>query len=178
MTSRRGTCSCAYWRWIGWTRLLGGAADDVDAAPLGYTWAMSRVSASVELDPASRQALRAALDVVAPTVLDTMRDGIERVRLAAVGRWPVARPRGAGGRLPNPVHSRDRFRVVERVSVDAVEVAIVNDAPYVLYIRSGQNGLGGKSAWVQLVRRPGEVEAERVASESGAELAALIGGAK
>lgn len=136
------------------------------------------ITARVELDEGSRAAFREAVAGVAPMVLDSMRDAVERLRLGAVGRWPVARPRGHGGKLPNPVHSRDRFRVVERLGSDAVEVTLVNDAPYTHFIRSSQNDLKGKGAWATLVLRPAKDETERLVDETGHELAALAGGAK
>ena len=136
------------------------------------------IRASVELDSASRMALREAVGGVAPTILDTMRDAVDRIRLGAVDRWPVARPRGRSGRLPNQVHSRDRFAVVERVSSEAVEVALENGAPYAAYIRSTQNGLGNKGAWQTLVLRAAPAETQRIVEESGRELAALAGGGK
>lgn len=134
------------------------------------------IRASVELDAASRRVFREAVGGVAPTLLDTMRDAVERIRGGAVDRWPVARPRGKAGRLPNQVHSRDRFEVVERLSSEAVEVALVNAAPYAPYIRSMQHGLGGKSAWQVLVLRPAQAETQRIIEESARELAALAGG--
>lgn len=136
------------------------------------------IRASVELDAASRAVFREAVAGVAPTVLDTMRDAVDRLRLGAVTRWPVARPRGRSGKLPNPIHSRDRFVVVERLDAEAVEVTLANEAPYVRYIRSMQHGLGGKSAWPTLVLAPAKAETQRIVDESGRELAALAGGGK
>lgn len=131
---------------------------------------------SVTLDEGGRRALRDALRQAGPTILDTIRDGAERVMAAAVNRWPVGRPLRTG-RLANPIHSRDRFSIVERVTHDVVEVSLTNAAPYTRFIKSMQHGLGGKSAWQVLVRRPWAVEAKRIVDESGDELRRLAGGA-
>ena len=137
---------------------------------------MSAPSVKINVDPAYGRQIREALRMVGSTVLDTMRDEADRVVADARIRWPVARPRTKGGRLPNPVHSRDRFEITERLGDGHVDVTVANDAPYAFFIRSMQNQLGGKSAFVTLIRKPMYDGAKRIADESGQEIAKLIGG--
>ena len=137
---------------------------------------MSAPRVTIGVDTAYSAQIREALRLVGSTVLDTMRDEADRVVADARMRWPVARPRTKGGRLPNPVHSRDRFEITERLGEGYVDVVVANDAPYAFYIRSMQNQLGGKSAFVTLIRKPMHDGAKRIADESGHEVAKLIGG--
>ena len=137
---------------------------------------MSAPSVKINVDPAYSAQIREALRLVGSTVLDTMRDEADRVVADARMRWPVARPRTKGGALPNPVHSRDRFEITERLGDRNVSVSVYNGAPYAFYIKSMQNQLAGKSAFVTLIRKPMYDGAKRIADESGQEIAKLIGG--
>ncbi len=72
-------------------------------------------------------------------------------------KWPVNK---RDNRPPRP-HSRDLFRVEDRSDGgDRVRFVIQNDArdeqgtPYAFFIKTHQHGLGYKSPWTVLIRRP------------------------
>ncbi|MFT5461080.1 MAG: hypothetical protein ACI9K2_007602 [Myxococcota bacterium] len=82
---------------------------------------------------------------------------MRNVYSTAHARWPVSR---RTGRRQYP-HSKGQLKLLdESDGQHRVRIVILCPAlqaqgiPYAFYIKSSQNGLGGKSAWVELIRKP------------------------
>lgn len=128
-----------------------------------------------------------------PGVLPRMEAEVQSLMDEAVAGWPV-QDRGAMRRTRKGVkgkeftstlrrpervgtpHSRDQFRTETVILPDAVEVRLANDSPYLFFVKSDQKGLGGKSAWVTLIRTPARKRAKQLAEDLGTELTKLAGG--
>lgn len=112
-------------------------------------------SVSVTIDDGFSDLLRRALDHTIPGIVDRLEATADRIYYDAYNRWPVktGTSRAALGREVQiaPDYSSIRARVYDT-------------APYAKYIKP--KDLGGKSAFVELLRRPTEA--------AGAELVADI----
>ena len=93
---------------------------------------------------------RAAPGAIATRVLDTF-DGLLS---AARARWPVRTGKSRAGLFD-----------YSEVRGDAVRLAIGNRQSYWTFIRSYQNGLRGKSPFVELIRAPGTAKVRALASD-------------
>jgi len=115
---------------------------------------MSRItygtgSLSLVLDDQTAELVRRAVDEVAPGVLGKVEDAMRQVYGEAFAAWPV----GPERRDRNGVHSRDRLGYEVRVDVDGtIRGRVFCTASWARYIKP--KGLGGKSAFVWLLRRP------------------------
>lgn len=75
---------------------------------------------------------------------------------------------------PRREHSADLFEVGLRVpDEDRVISEVLNPAKYLFVIKSDQHGLGGKSAFVELLRKPGRAMARPLAEKIVVALAKL-----
>jgi hypothetical protein len=113
------------------------------------------------------QAIRQTIQKLAPTVSRRMEDEAEEIRHEAEGRWPVGRERGRP-------HSRDLFEHGLRIDGSTLVAWVRNPADYLFYIKTYKNGLGGKSAFQELLRKPLKAAAGDVARDCADEIAALI----
>lgn len=112
-----------------------------------------------------------ALKNAVPKAVKLLEDGTTELEAGAVAGWPVGRDRR--GRK----HSRDLFEASIRLpDLETVDGVVENKAPYAFFIKSGQRGLGFKSASVVLLRRPAKKVAENIAKELAKGVGADIGG--
>ena len=124
----------------------------------------------VELSDDIARMVRHVLDRVAPKVVERVEDQIRDIESEALARWPVGREQGRP-------HSRDTFtRGVDLPDMDTVRGYIGNSAAYLYYIKSYRNGLNGKSASVELIRKPMRDAAEELAKLMAEDVAKLIKG--
>lgn len=78
---------------------------------------------------------------------------------AAAARWPVSD-------IAGKVHSRDRLKAAVTLSqIDEVRVTLTSEADYTKYIRA--RNLGGKSPWVELIRKPTAQRMDELAQRVG-----------
>jgi hypothetical protein len=100
--------------------------------------------------------MRRALDDVAPGVLDRLEATVTRVVDDARSRWPVRTGR-----------SRDGLEAHVTIAPGQTSIrgTVANAVDYAVYVRSGQRGLGGKSAVVELLRKPLRAAARELAVE-------------
>lgn len=125
-------------------------------------------AASVEVSADLQRHVDDTLRRLAPRTMARLGDTVEELLRYARSRWPVRRYRSGQTRQP---HSRDMLSTsVWLHSMDEVRARVHNAAPYAYYIRSMQAGLGGRSAYVELIRRPGEAAGEALADELAQEL--------
>jgi hypothetical protein len=123
-----------------------------------------QVQADREVASAVERVLRAAHG----RVVERLERAADRIGVPAEARWPVGKERGKP-------HSRDLFERGLRLPRKGVLEAFVrNGASYAYYVRSMKGGLGGKSAFVELLRKPLRTEARMVADELADDLKAEI----
>lgn len=117
---------------------------------------MSRIvygtpSAFVEVDDALEKTIRDTIERVAPGVVDTMDATTYEIWQGAKAQWPV----GPYKEHRNGRHSRDELYRDILVSADGtVRGRVWCTAEWARYIKP--KGLGGKSAFVELLRKPTE----------------------
>lgn len=87
--------------------------------------------------------LRAAVDAFAPGLRQALEDEARRVLDAARARWPVAT--GV---------SRDGLVAGVEARGGALRGFVRNAVAHAIYVKSWKNGLGGRSAMVELLRKP------------------------
>lgn len=114
-----------------------------------------RGTMQVEVDDGTERLVRAALEQTAPTVVREIERRVDQVIADARSAWPVrtGRSRAAlvsGLRLPD---------------ADTVEGFVRNDVDYAFYIKGRQQG--GKSTYVELVRKPMRRAADDIVAELG-----------
>jgi len=105
-------------------------------------------SLSFVIEDRTEELVRAAVERAAPGAARVIEDEIGAIYESARARWPV----GPEKRERKGRHSRDELvqeLVVER---DRIRGRIFNTAPWAKYIKP--KGLKGKSAFVELLRKP------------------------
>lgn len=115
-------------------------------------------SIRIEMDDTLDRMVRQAAEKVAPGVLTRIESSIERIEAEASAKWPVASGRSKEGLEAHTIISPDQ---------NLIRGTITNNAPYAYFIKSGQNGLGGKSAVVELIGKPIRAEAKHLAEDIG-----------
>lgn len=125
---------------------------------------------AVELSSDPEALLRGMVQRLAPTVSGALERAADTLEASARGSWPVGKRRGRDVGRP---HSRDMFTSALEVSPSEIRGVVRNTAKYAYFIRSSQNGLGGKSAYVTLVRKPAQLAARALATELASDLARL-----
>lgn len=128
---------------------------------------IGRGSMQVQIGGALEASIRRTIDRLAPGLGEVLEAEAQQLRDGAVERWPVGRDRGRP-------HSRDLFTNGLRITDKGVEAFVSNPAPYLYLIKSGKNGLNGKSASVELLRKPLKKAAARAAERCGETLRKLI----
>jgi len=123
---------------------------------------------SITIGDELQQQVVGYLDQVAPKVTGRLRDEVDALRVDAEADWPVGKER-------DRVHSRELFETELVVIGDAIHARLRNPAEYLYKIKSEQNGLGGKSAFVRLIRSPARARAKQIADDLQTELVALWG---
>jgi hypothetical protein len=103
-------------------------------------------------------------------VADTIESAVADIAANARERWPVGPAKKKG------THSRDEIENYLRVGGDSIEGVVINAADYAIYVRSWKNGLLGKSAWQELIRKPGLDMASFIAKDIAADLIRLADG--
>jgi hypothetical protein len=105
--------------------------------------------------------MKRAVEAVAAEVYDEVhakaRAAMGKLTVDARYKWPTNRRPNR----PARPHSRDLFRIDDQSNGSTVvKFVLQNDArdssgtPYAFFIKTNQHGIGGKSPWVALVRRP------------------------
>lgn len=130
----------------------------------------------MELDPGLRDALDKIGDGAFGRVLSKLEAEADRRIADAESRWPIGRRR-EGAEAGRP-HSKDLFQRETRITEDSVSVVISNPAKYAYKIKTYQSGLGGKSPWQELVRKPFLKDLKRIATEVEADLNKLRPGGR
>lgn len=129
-------------------------------------------AASIEIGGEWARAIREAVDRLAPELGATLEREANEIRQAAQARWPIGKDQYRKGRiLP---HSIDLFWSGLRINPPYVEGFIMNRAPWFFYIKSMKNGLNGKSASVELVRKPMRRRATPLARELADQIRGLL----
>lgn len=129
----------------------------------------------IEMSFDHEKAFRGALSDAETVLVDQLGGTVEKLWSDARERWPVGRE-GA-----NPFHSRDGLE--RGVEVDPargeVRASLWNRAKWWVYVKSFQNGLGGKSAFLELGRKPARDAVRplliRVSEQTRAALQAKVG---
>lgn len=140
---------------------------------------MSRVTkgnAAIDSNDGIQKMVDRVIRELAPTVAPILDRAAAELEAGAVAAWPVGRERGRP-------HSRDLFEEGLRFGgQDTIEAFVRNKADYAFFIkfkkRNLASGLGGKSASVELLRKPLKAIAPRVAKEVAEAAGDLIGGRK
>jgi len=125
-----------------------------------------------------QQRLAEILREALPSVVPRLEREAEAIKTEAVKAWPVqdrTKGRASQRARKGEPHSRDLFNVETVVGPTYVEIRLVNAAPYIYYIKSGQNGLGFKHAWTQLIRTPARKRAKVLAEELRDDVTKLAG---
>ena len=108
-----------------------------------------------------------------PYIARVMTKSAEDVAANAKYLWPVAKRT----RASRP-HSRDMIKTVAGKMGDSLVSFVVIEVSYAFYIKSQQKGLGGKSAWQELLRKPGIAEGKRLGAVLAEDLADIAGGGR
>ena len=112
-------------------------------------WRSKAGKTEIRINPDPSLALRAAADAAVPGARRALEAAADSLLEHARSRWPVSRrPRGPGRETP----SRDLLRSEAYVDASGLTSSVVSPAPYTRFIRSNQNGLGGRNPWQVLVR--------------------------
>ncbi len=99
--------------------------------------------ASVTMDDTMDQIFRRAIDNAQPGLLPILEAEIGKLYASAFSQWPVKT-----GISKAALDSSVRF-----IGSDKIEAVLFNTADHSLYIRG--NNLGKKSAYQELIRKPG-----------------------
>lgn len=141
-------------------------------------------AAEVVGSTALAEQLRRAVYKLAPRVMSRLEGEALKLENKAQVGWPVGVDKAENGKRytkadreagkPIRPHSRALFDYGLRVLPDAVEGFVSNRAPYWTKIKSEKMGLGGKSAVVELLRKPLKKRAPIVAKEIAEDVRALV----
>ncbi len=125
----------------------------------------------VTISPEMSLMVERILKQTSPKILDRLEDTVDAIEANAVAKWPVGKDRK--GRE----HSKDLFEKALRIAgTDAIEANLTNTADYSYMIKSQKNGLGGKSPYQELMRKPAIEAGEKLAEVLAADIAAIAGG--
>lgn len=132
------------------------------------------------------QQLRKAVYKIAPRIASTVEKEALKLENYAQVRWPVGADRTLSGKLytkrdraenqPIRPHSKALFDYGLRIATNAIEGYVSNRAAYWYKIKSQKSGLNGKSASVELLRKPLRKRAPEIAKELAADIQALVRG--
>lgn len=112
--------------------------------------------ASIEISDTMEQLYRRSLDELAPGLLGTIETSLDAAFDAAVSAWPVKTGRSKAGLTKQVRIEGDKTSILGTIT-DAV--------PYAKYIKARK--LGGKSAFVELLRKPMKERASALAQVLG-----------
>jgi hypothetical protein len=135
------------------------------SAPIKFGSGSATVTMSPQLNDMVRR-LTAGSD---RAVLAEMAESADKIYALAIGRWPVSKRQ-------KKMHSRDTIAAGTGSTSAGVSSFVVVPVAYAFYIKTKQNGLGGKSPWQELIRKPGIKEGKALAARCAVELALLAGG--
>lgn len=130
---------------------------------------ITKGSVSAKMSGGLAEAVKNALRKCDPVAVPIMERAIVTLQANAEAKWPKGRERGRE-------HSKDMFENGLRTASDGVEAFLRNQADYAFYIKSDKNGLGGKSAFQVLLRKPLKESAASAAKEIAENVGALLGG--
>jgi hypothetical protein len=129
---------------------------------------LGKGASQVQVDRSVARTIEHVLDVAHKKIADRLARAADRIGVPAEARWPVGRER-------NRPHSADMFeRGLRMPKAGVLEGFVQNTAKYAKYIRTMKGGLNGRSAMVELLRKPLKIEAKKVADDLAPELAAQI----
>ena len=141
-------------------------------------------AAEVVGSTALAEQLRRAVYKLAPRVIVRIETEALKLENFAQNRWPVGENKAENGKKytkadrtagkPIRPHSKALFDYGLRVLPDAVEGFVSNRAAYWFRIKSKKNDLGGKSAVVELLRKPLRKRVPIVAKEIAEDVRALV----
>lgn len=128
------------------------------------------------LDILGDKLIAAMIEKVAPRVAALVRSEVERIKRDAVAGWPVGRERGRP-------HSRDMFETTLVLEVDGNRYAVVGAVRNRATNKEGEaywrfikaNNLYGKSAIVELVRKPMSKARDRIELLLATEIPEVLG---
>ena len=123
-------------------------------------------NAIVDVGGAIERTIRDTIERLAPTLAKRLEDEVEELRADAEGQWPVSRR--------DKLHSRAMFVHGLRIDGDTLSAYVRNNAEWAVYIKSYQNGLNGRSAVVELLRKPLKAAAGDVARDCAEEIRKLV----
>jgi hypothetical protein len=124
-------------------------------------------SLRIQMDDVMEQIARAAVEDVAPGLVPAIESTVERLEAEARAKWPV-----------RTGVSRDGLGHYVSITPagDQVRGSLVNTVDYSRFVKSGKGGLQGKSAMVELMRKPVEAAADVLAAELGDIATTKLGG--
>jgi len=110
--------------------------------------------------------LSAVIEKLAPGARQALEDNARAVYDDARARWPVATG-----------ESRDGLYWGVQVAPDLSSVRgfVADEVPHAIYVKSYKNGLAGKSAMVELLRKPVAARAQRVADSVAVVFTKVVG---
>ncbi len=120
--------------------------------------------ASVVMDDTLDRIYRRAINDARPGLLPVLDSEAARLGADAIGQWPVKT-------------GRSRAAIVSGVRVmsnDRLESYVGNTSPYVVYIKG--RAQGGKSAWQELIRKPGLASVPRLLERLADTMGDVLGG--
>lgn len=119
-------------------------------------------SVRIEMDAKLEELARRAVSQVAPGVLERIDQAVDQVLEEAEARWPVKTGRSKAG-------------LAAYTSIApggaCVQGTVMNPVDYAVYVKSRKGGLGGRSAVVELLRKPLRAQAAQLAGELGTTVA-------
>lgn len=117
-----------------------------------------------ELDDGLARVVRRVLQNAAPRTLEAMERKAKQIHDRAQAEWPV-----------RTGYSKSKLDYGTRlIGAGQVEAFVTNDADYAVYIKGREQG--GKSTWVELLRKPGREAADELADVLRREMAAVVEG--
>ena len=119
-------------------------------------------SVRIEMDAGLEELARRAVSQVAPGVLERIDAAVDQVLEDAQRRWPVKTGR-----------SRDGLAAYTSIAPagDRIQGTVMNPVDYAVYVKSRKGGLEGRSAVVELLRKPLRARASQLADELGTTVA-------
>jgi hypothetical protein len=116
-------------------------------------------SIRAEVTDGLRDELRALVDKIAPGIRDVLERESAAVLAAAEARWPVASGESKAGLYGGVQVAPD---------LSSIRGFLANNVGYSVYVKSFKGGLGGRSAVVELLRKPITARTRQVTAEIGA----------
>jgi hypothetical protein len=138
---------------------------------------MSRITfgkgnTSIVMDDTTANLVRRVVDDVAPGVMEALEREAEGLYQQAYAKWPV----GPVKPERNGVHSRDTLGYDVQIDpgLTVIRARVYCTAEWARYIKP--KGMGGKSAFVEFLRKPVRLRAKILAKELGPIIRKLLEG--